>query len=102
MFSVLGVSAGFLQSGHQGFSVVNTISSYGGGYGDQSGATLTSLARNSAIQAKNAVKNQEGAGGQAEYNAKSSLANVASEVSTIHTLRLIPYMTTFFQSTYDS
>lgn len=94
MFAVLGAFGGYLPSkdfvslkpadqsiaATHVFGSVNSISSFGGGYSDQNGATLTSLAHSSAIQAKNAVQNQEGAGSQAEYSAKSSLASVASGV----------------------
>lgn len=95
LFSVLGTSAGYLPtkefislspadqtvSASHVFGAINSISSFGGGYGDQNGATLTSLAHSSAIQAKNAVQNQDGAGSQAEYGAKSNLASVATGVN---------------------
>lgn len=93
LFPVLGASAGYLPSkefislkpADQSVSATHTFSSHGfssigNSYPDQSGATLTSLAHSSAIDAKNAVHNQDGAGSQAEYGAKSSLASVAAGV----------------------
>lgn len=93
LFPVLGASAGYLPSKEfislkpvdQSASASHSFSSHGfsslgSSYPDQSGATLTSLAHSSAIDAKNAVHNQDGAGSQAEYGAKSSLASVAAGV----------------------
>ncbi|XP_072377660.1 uncharacterized protein [Diabrotica undecimpunctata] len=49
----------------------------GGNGKGSSGAELTSLAHNSAVQAKNAVRNQHTAGSQAAFGVKSSLASAA-------------------------
>lgn len=91
--SVLNVSAGYLPSkefislkpadqsvGASHIFSSHGFSSYGGSYSDENGATLTSLAHSSAIEAKNAVHNQDGAGSQAEYDAKNNLASLASGV----------------------
>lgn len=76
-------------------SHVYSFSSSGGGFGDESGATLTSLAHTSAIEAKQAAHSQDGAGSQAEYGAKNSLATVANGVSNIF-IRLFSISFTYF------
>lgn len=48
-----------------------------------SGAELSSLAHSSAIQAKNAVRNQHTAGSQAAFGVKNSLATAALGVRNL-------------------
>lgn len=61
--------------------ILFTIPKFAGKY--SSGAELTSLAHSSALQAKTAVQNQQTAGSQAAFGAKSSLAQAALGVSYI-------------------
>ncbi|XP_056635542.1 uncharacterized protein LOC130444441 [Diorhabda sublineata] len=75
----LEVSGGYESAGYGGAEIIDHFAESGSvrnGKGT-SGAELTSLAHNSAVQAKNAVRNQHTAGSQAAFGIKSSLASAA-------------------------
>lgn len=55
------------------------LSSFGSSH-NENGASLTSLAHNSAVVAKTAAHNQESVGSQAVYDVKRNLARVAARV----------------------